>query len=198
MITYSKRNKVLFISILFAMLLIGCASDKDTSHYAQTIFRAEEMPEITFMCFTDYEEVADEGDVVYEIIFYDNKGNIYFSDDPGVCFSEYKEMTKAFKEGKYDNKMSLIGTCDVNELFKNYRKLCKISKMDNYKLIYPEEQITDPGVNIYWYGIYYNRTKEIEILKLHDRNTDGDHDANDERATQIYEWFEENISKDVE
>jgi|GEM_PF-1439892 len=198
MITYSKLKKVLFINILLVMIFTGCANDKDTSRYAQTIYKPEDMPEIVFSCVTDYSEVAEKGDVIYEIVFFDNKGNIYFSNDQDVFESGYEDRIKAFKEGKYDNKMSLIGTCDVNELFKNYRKLCKISKMDNYKLIYPEEQITDPDVNIYWYGIYYNRTKEIEILTLHDRNTDGNHEANDERATQIYEWFEENISKDVE
>ncbi len=94
MITYSKRNKVLFVSIVFAMLLIGCASDKDMSHYARTIYNPEDMPEIVFLCFIDYKDIADEGDLLYEMIFYDNKGNIYFSDDREVCLSEYKMMIK--------------------------------------------------------------------------------------------------------
>ena len=46
--------------------------------------------------------------------------------------------------------------------------------------------------------VLVKQSKELEVLKLHDRNIDGDHDANDERATEIYEWFEENISKEVE
>ena len=193
-----KIKQKSFLCFILMILLIGCISDKNTNHYARTIYKLEDMPEIVFLCFSEDSEIVKEEDAAYKIIFYDNKGNIYFSDDPEVCLAGYKNMIKALPEGKYDEKITLIGTCKVNELFKNYRKLCKISRVENYEVIYPMEVGFDFGPEMQWAGIYYSKGGELEYLTLHERADGGDYETNDERATEIYEWFEENISTDVE
>ncbi len=70
--------------------------------------------------------------------------------------------------------------------------------MENYEVIYPMEVGFDFGPEMQWAGIYYSKGGELEYLTLHERADGGDYETNDERATEIYEWFEENISTDVE
>lgn len=58
--------------------------------------------------------------------------------------------------------------------------------------------ISDPSVRYRWAGIYYTRDSLLEYFILREEDEYTNYEANDERATEIYEWFEENISKDVE
>ncbi len=89
------------------MILSGCVSDRDTSHYAKTSYSPEDMPKIVFTCRTDYSEIAERDEIQSEITFYDNKGNIYFTSDVYVCDMNYEERNKAFAEGKFEDKLVL-------------------------------------------------------------------------------------------
>lgn len=193
---FSKLKNVLFVSIILVMILSGCVSDRDTSHYVKTSYSPEDMPKIVFNCRTDYSEIAERDEIQSEITFYDNKGNIYFTSDVYVCDMNYEERNKAFAEGKFEDKLVLIGTCDAAELFENYKKLCKIGENGEYELIYPSDSISDPSVRYRWAGIYYTRDSVLEYVVLREEDKYTNYEANDERATQIYEWFEENMNYD--
>lgn len=60
-----------FLLIFFA----GCQNKSDIK---------DELPEIVFICSTDYSQIRSEGETQYEKTFIDKNGNKYVTSDPAV------------------------------------------------------------------------------------------------------------------
>lgn len=84
---------------------------------------------------------------------------------------------------------SAYNTCDVNELFENYQKLCELSNNKDYEILYPEAVPAVEANEEFWYGFYYDKAGELQALRIHERGAGGNYEANDERANEIYNWY---------
>ena len=150
------------------------------------------MPDIVFMNIVDYTEIAQEGEMQHAITFYDKSGNHYVSDDSYgsyICGLQYEELLGQYAAGELDDKIILHTTCDVDELFENYKKLCEVSQNKEYEILYPEAVPAVESIKIKWYGLYYDKSGELHVLEIHEKQYGMDFEANDERANEIYDWY---------
>lgn len=178
--------------IIFPAILVLCACGKEGSNVAHTVNDPSQMPDIVFMNICDYTEISEEGDEQYAITFYDKNGNHYVSDDSYgsyICSLKYEELISEYAAGNLDDKITFHTTCDVNELFENYRKLCEVSKNEDYEILYPEAVPAVESIKIKWYGLYYDKKGELHTLQIHEKRYGEDFESNDERANEIYNWY---------
>ena len=172
-------------------MLMGCGnSEGDNS--AKAIDDPSQMPEIVFMNINNYTEIAQEGEEQYAMTFYDKYGNHYVSGNSYgdyICGLQYEELINQYAAGELDDKITLHTTCDVNELFESYQKLCEVSKNKEYEILYPESVPAVESIKIKWYGLYYDKNGELNMLEIHAKQYGWDFEANDERANEIYDWY---------
>ena len=142
------------------------------------------LPNIVFFNVIDYYGEETE----QAITFYDNKGNHYASSDAYVCSLELQQLLTEFAEGKLNGKIEYHTSCNIEELMDNYQKLCSLGKAGCH-IEYPDYSLDIEADRITWYGIYYDQNGELEVVLLHERNAEGDHFADDERANEIYRWY---------
>lgn len=174
----------LVLGFIFVLLLTGCGNN--------AVGDPSQMPDIVFMNIADYTEIAQEGEMQYAITFYDKNGNHYVSDDSYgsyICSLQYEELVSQYAAGELDDKIILHTTCDVNELFENYKKLCEVSQNKEYEILYPEAVPAVESIKIKWYGLYYDKSGELHVLEIHEKQYGMDFEANDERANEIYDWY---------
>ena len=174
----------LVLGFIFALLLTGCGNN--------AVGDPSQMPDIVFMSIVDYTEIMQEGEMQYAITFYDKNGNHYVSDDSYgsyICGLQYEELVGQYAAGELDDKIILHTTCDVDELFENYKKLCEVSQNKDYEILYPEAVPAVESIKIKWYGLYYDKSGELHVLEIHEKQYGMDFEANDERANEIYDWY---------
>lgn len=178
--------------IILLMTLILCACGKEGDNVAHTINDPSQMPDIVFFDIINYKASAPDGKYESAITFYDKNGNHYVSDDTYgsyICGLKYEELISEYATGNLDDKIIFHTTCDVNELFENYQKLCELSRNKDYGILYPEAVPAVEANEILWYGLYYDKSGELHALKIHERGAGGDYESNDERANEIYNWY---------
>lgn len=165
---------------------------KEEGNFARTADDPSQMPDIVFFNIIDYKESAPDGEYESAMTFYDKNGNHYVTDaayGSYICGLKYEELISEYAAGNLDNKITLHTSCDVNELFENYRKLCELSKNDDYEILYPEAVPAVEANEEFWYGFCYDESGELRALKIHEKGAGGHYDTNDERANEIYEWY---------
>lgn len=147
------------------------------------------MPEIVFLDRTDYSEVWEGDEIQRAITFYDKNGNHYVSENQYVCSLSVEELVREYAAGNLDDKIEYHTSCDVGELRKNYQKLYRLGKNKKLDIVHPEMMPDVQDINVNWYGIYYNRAGQLEVIHIHERTRDTHCYANDKRANEIYEWY---------
>lgn len=180
-----NKKRIWIIIVIIVLLLII----KICSKNYQTTYEPSQMPDIVFFNCIDYSETAEDGDVQSAITFYDKNGNHYTSEDSYVCSLNIDELVKEYAAGNLDDKIKFHTTCDVNELFENYQKLCELSKNEEFEIIYPEYGPDVLANRETWYGVYYDKAGRVQSILIHEKNAHGNHQANDERANEIYRWY---------
>ena len=139
-----KISVILLLCILFCLTGCNRQGDKKEGSYA--------MPEIVFMNTVDY----NDGKGVSAITFYDRLGNHYISEDEAVCHMSYKELVTEYAAGNLEGKIELHTSCEVQELYANYEKLCEAVAAGDCEIECPEA-LPDVESNICnWSGLYYN------------------------------------------
>lgn len=131
----------------------------------------------------------------YAIRFYDKNGNYYGTDNREVCGMSFEELVKAFENGELDGKITCYShTCDADELFTNYQKLCEVSKNNELDIVYPQAVSAVEEDLIQWYGLYYDREGEFQQIMIHEDEEESFY-TNDKQANEIYEWYEGTFQK---
>lgn len=196
-----KTTRRIIISIVSLMFfLTGCSLVGDKTS-ARTIKDQSEMPEIVFVYHIEYLSSAYSGEMYDSknakcgMTFCDKNGNFYVSENTGICSLSAEELIKEYAAGNLNNQIKLWTMVDSDEVYKNYKKLCKVSKNNKFEMVYPEfgpESIEDVER---WYGIYYDKEGNVQTLTYHEANAHGSHYSNDERANEIYEWYIDSFQK---
>lgn len=158
---------------------------------------AEKMPSIVFLHrLKEYDSKAKyDGYVFTDVAFYDSNGNYC-----KVTSSEKMQLTinkliEEYEAGKLAGSIEIVSKCDTSELKANYKKLCGLSKNADFALNNGDKGEVVPAVEASidtWYGIYFDSAERKEIL-FRQKDVAGNHTPNDERATEIYEWFLKSI-----
>ena len=175
-------GKLLIISLLM-VLLVGCGSNS-----------TKQIPEIVFMCDIDYSRIRDSGKL-YATTFIDKNGNLYFTDDSYVCRLRYDKLITEYAAGNLEGKIELKTSCDENVLTEKYEELLKVAANKKYEIIYPELLPDVVDVDIRWYGIYYDKKGELNLIELHLYEQDVNINSNDETANALYKWYAEMASQ---
>lgn len=172
-----KISVILLFCILFC--LTGCNKQGDGGEASLN------MPEIVFMNTIDY----NNGKGVSALTFYDRNGNHYISADEAVCRMSYRELVNEYAAGKLESKIELHTSCDVNELYANYKKLCEAVADGEYAIEDPEV-LPDVEANICnWYGFYYDKDGELKRLCIHKEERLTHLYSENEQVNEIYEWY---------
>ncbi len=182
-----KIGRMFWAITVMSVILAGCGNREE--NLPVTDDKKLQMPDIVFYNYVDYLETAEEGGVQSAMTFYDKNGNHYTSTDPYVCSLYLDKLVKEYAEGTLDDKIEFHTICDVDELYENYEKLCEVSRNKELEIIYPEYGPTVLANRQTWYGAYYDAEGELQSILLHEKNAHGNHEANDERANEIYEWY---------
>lgn len=180
------------LAIILPAILVLCACGKEGSNVVHTINDPSQMPDIVFFNIINYKASAPDGEYESAMTFYDKNGNHYVSDNSYgsyICGLKYEELISEYAAGNLDDKITFHTTCDVNELFENYQKLCELSHNKDYEILYPEAVPAVEANEEFWYGLYYDKAGELHAWKIHERGAGGDYEANDERANEIYNWY---------
>lgn len=183
------KNRVnAFIAGLFLIILFAVCWYY--SSFAFTVKDLDQMPEIIFTCYTDNSELSEYGELPDEMTFLDRNGNMYFTDDPWVCGMGYQKRLEEFAAGNLDDRIRLVGSCDTDELLDKCKLLAKAAANREYEIVLPEIGINALTERVTWNGFYYGRDGEICDIILHEGYREDSHFANDDRATEIYVWYE--------
>ena len=124
------------------------------------------------------------------ITFFDKNGNYYFTDDEYICDLSIEEIVNEYSCGNLDGKICLQANCEINELFKNYQKLCEVSRNEDFEIIPHDFSLGWVKERVEWYGVYYDKEGDAQRLLFHIRDAEGDRDTNDKRADEIYRSYE--------
>lgn len=187
-----KKHKklILFIGIIMLIIISWIFVP------ARFAWRPSQMPDIVFVKITDYSEVAKENEALYKIAFYDKNGNYYTSENEYVCSLPFDELIKEYKAGNLNNRITFHTTCDVKQLLKLHRKLCRLSSNRMLKMITPEYSLDVCAVENEWYGIYYDKFNHVQGLLYHQTNDGVDLETNSKRADRIFYLYEFNLKKE--
>ena len=193
----SKKN-VLIILICILTCMVGCGkkyegnsqNDGSSENAHLTIEKEEnsQLPDIVFMNTIMYAETSNDDEPESGITFYDKNGNHYISTDEYVCSLDFEQLVQEYAEGKLSEKICYHTTCEIEELVKNYDKLCKLSE-DGFEIVRPESGPDVLANYEVWYGLCYDQDGNLQVIKIHERDGHGDHYADDEQVNEIYEWY---------
>ena len=181
-----KSKKLLCIVTLFATMLCGCGGDRTV---AKKLRKPEQMPEIVFWSSTDFTDVADKYELQGVWTFCDRNGNFYKLEEWGEESWAIWDIEEQFASGELSKKMKLYATCEVEELFENYKKLCEISKNKDYEVKRPDFGPAVESAKGGWWGGYYDKDGNLQGVELYAYDAHGQHNANDARATEIVDWI---------
>lgn len=190
-----KNIRYLLVLMGFITLLSGCGNAAMKGNSSQKVTNASQMPDIVFLVTIDYVRQAAESQGERQIMFYDKNGTYYSSDDENVCNMDFKELVSEFSAGNLVENIEFHGNCEVEELFENYQKLCKVSEQKDLELRYPTEGPAVEEDVWTWYGLYFDSQGELNALVYHKKDAFGDHMTNSKTANEIYEWYEEAIQE---
>ena len=188
-------NRIMIILCLLltvSTISVGCGYDHDGSSSAHVADDPSQMPDIVFFNMINYKESAPDGQYESAMTFYDKNGNHYVTDaayGSYICGLKYEELISEYASGNLDDKIVFHTSCDVDELFANYQKLCELSQNKDCRILYPEAVPAVEANEEFWYGLYYDKAGELHALKIHERGAGGNYEANDERANEIYDWY---------
>lgn len=185
-----KIKKLIIKIAILTVLLTGCSLWGDKTS-ARTIKDSSEMPEIVFVYeICHYDICYSRDDVLCDISFCDKNGNFYIAKHTELNGLSTEEFIKEYMAGNMNNQIEFCMTVDSNEVFKNYKKLCKASKNKQFEIVYPGYGPEYIEAEERWYGIYYDREGNVQTLTYHKADAHGSHYSNDECANEIYEWYE--------
>ena len=184
-----RKIESIFVVVIISVILLSCGFDKESSTAARTIDDPSQMPDIVFFNIINYIESTQDVEYESAMTFYDKNGNHYISDDSYVIGLKYEELISEYAAGELDDKITFHTTCDVDELFENYRKLCEVSKNKEFGILYPEAVPAVMANKEYWYGLYYDKTGALQPVKIHEKGEGGHYESNDDRANEIYDWY---------
>ena len=198
-------KKCIFIILASALVcMIGCGTNKNNADQkkngSEELLQvgeakgASSLPDIVFLNTVDYAETTSEGEPQSAITFYDKSGNHYVSTDEYVCSLHFEQLVREYAQGKLADKISFHTSCDTEGLEGNYNKLCELSE-DEFEIVQPMEGPDVVANYEAWYGLYYDKDGKIQSIMLHERDGHGDHYADDERANEIYEWYNSTFQK---
>lgn len=150
-----------------------------------------EMPDIVFKKCIVYNRYENDSDRL--LTFLDKNGNYYSSTDSEIYGLSNEELIEKLKSG--DERITKSSaTCDVDELRENFDKLLKVAENKEYELVYPEVVPTVEYDHITWYGLYFDKDGNLLSLPIHER-MQTEIEANDDRASEIYEWYKSAAKK---
>lgn len=182
-----KRANALIIG-LFLVILSGIWWYYGS--FAFTVNDLSQMPEIVFMCYTDNFHLGDyKSGYPHNLTFLDRNGNLYFTEDSYVCDLGYEKREAEFAAGNLDGRLRLVGTCDTDELLEKCKLLAKVAANRKYEIICPDVMPNVLAEEIDWCGLYYDRSGKLCCISLHREECMDDLWANDDRATELYEWY---------
>lgn len=182
-----SKRRISIILICIMMGIMGCGNFKSNSTEEEKVGASACVPDIVFMNTIKF-LTHDTENPDSALTFYDREGNHYVSSDQYVCSLSIEQLIKEYSEGKISDKISYHMSCDKDELIENYQKLSKINK-DDYKIIYPEVGPDLIANEEKWYGIYYDKDGNIQVLTIHEKDAHGNSFADDDRINEIYEWY---------
>lgn len=177
------KRRILIGIVIVAALFIAIIG----IYNYRLINKAPQVPDIVFLNIVNYTQVSNEK--TYAMSFYDKNGVHYITDDPGVLRLDFEKLVQDYRDGKLNDKITYHMTCNVDELNENYKKLCKVSKNNELRIIYPDIYPQIQAVRTTWYGLYYDTDGKIKSILLHEEDQAGHHDTNDEMANEIYNWY---------
>ena len=161
----------------------------------------EEMPTIVFLLYIDLYEWNRDKDInkpMCLISFFDNQGNLYSLKDSYANGLIYKDIYIEFAEGKLNDYLTLVTTCELDELRENYELLKSMAENKELWLV-PDKYIAPDGypdvvgdANYWWSAFYYNEDGNLTWTEFRNQVNHPygvTYRADDERADQIYEWF---------
>ena len=151
------------------------------------------MPPIVFMIDRQYVYAPGNG-----IFFFDNQGNLYFTNNPTVYELIYLELCEAFAEGELDDVIIHKGTCSQEEIYENYKLLKEVSLNEQF-VLWPREEpiITDNFTDTwYWVGVYYDEEERLSVKELQREKNSLILYGSDDKAIQICEWIDK-VARDV-
>jgi hypothetical protein len=126
----------------------------------------------------------------YDVTFFDSEGNYYNKSYDSYVSS--KTILEEF-ESTPESFSKLEQTCDVSELQGNYQIVYLLANSEDYGLDYPTEYPDVEDDTTCLYGLYYDTDGELQQLLLHLSEYSTGINANDERANDIYAWYEKTI-----
>lgn len=170
---------------MFALLLGGCG-DRTV---AKKLKKPEQMPEIVFWSHSDLSDVAEDDELQGVWTFCDRNGNFYKLEERGGDSWAIWDIEEQFASGELSEKMELCVTCEVDELFEIYQKLCELSKYKDYEVKRPDYGPAVQAARGGWWGGYYDKDGNLQGIELYAYDAHGQHSANDIRANEILEWI---------
>lgn len=96
------------------------------------------LPEIIFICSTDYSQIRSERETQYVITFIDKNGNKYVTSDPTVARLGFKELIAKYSQGGLDDKIELLTSYDNFLIEENYKKFKEVALNEDVSIQYPE------------------------------------------------------------
>ncbi len=186
-----KLKYIVVITIIMIVLLTMYGNRKK----AWPPTNPSQMPSIVFIVECDYSQILPSEQKPYAMHFYDKNGNYYGTDNWEIYKMSFEELVKAFENGELEDEITRSSqTCNVDELFVNYQKLCEVSKNKELKIVYPEAVPAVEASRICLYGLYYDEEGELQKLMIHE-NAETSFYTNDKQANEIYEWYEGTFQK---
>ncbi len=157
---------------------------------------SEEMPAIVFFLNVElywYKRDEDTNKPLFLISFFDNQGNLYSSRDSYFNEMTYKEIYDEFAGGKLNDYLTLVTTCELDELRENYELLKSVAENEELRLV-PEHDLASEvmGDTYSWSAFYYNKDGNLSWIEFRSQPYHGSnrtYRADDERTDQIYEWL---------
>ncbi|MDE6017119.1 MAG: hypothetical protein K2H41_15745 [Acetatifactor sp.] len=162
---------------------------------------SEEMPAIVFFLNVElywYKRDEDTNKPLFLISFFDNQGNLYSSRDSYFNEMTYKEIYDEFAGGKLNDYLTLVTTCELDELRENYELLKSVAENEELRLV-PDRYIAPDGhpdvegdANYWWSAFYYNEDGNLTWIEFRTQSNYPygiTYRADDERTDQIYEWL---------
>lgn len=180
-----KTKAIMCISGMLALLFAGCGD----STVAKKLKSPEQMPEIVFWCHSDLRDVAKEYELQGIWTFCDRNGNFYKLEERGNDSWAIWDIREQYASGELSKKLELRTTCEVDELFENYQKLCDLSKNKEYEVERPDAGPAVQAASGGWWGGYFDKDGNLQGIELYAYDAHGQHSGNDERANEILEWI---------
>ena len=180
-----KTKMIICIMGMLALLLGGCGDPT----VAKKLKSPEQMPEIVFWSHSDLSDVAGKYELQGVWTFCDRNGNFYKLEERGEDSWAIWDIEEQFASGELSENLELRTTCEVEELFEIYQKLCELSKNKKYEVERPDSGPAVQAARGGWWGGYYDKDGNLQGIELYAYDAHGRHSGNDKLANEILEWI---------